>query len=432
MQSAAYKSVPLRIFNKPPDGVKRRGSSGYMPLRLKSTLREHKIPIKTWGAALVQESGRYAGEAFSGAAANQIINWGLMPKNTSLESLKAQTAAFLRKHGVPEAEIKDAWKVIQQDELVAIKPRGGTRGADPKVFPEIEPEEDQLPELQMLSQQARKHFKLFRDPFRDDVQGPEDVFLSTEQQYIRESMFQAAKHGGFLAVIGESGAGKTTLRRDLLTRIEQNNEPITVIQPRIIDKRKMSAGAICDAIIRDISSEPPKQSLEAKARQIERLLTGSSRAGNTHVLIIEEAHDITIYVLKLLKRFWELEDGFRKLLAIILIGQTELSSLLDERQNWEAREVIRRCEIAVLQPLNGDMEDYLRLKFKRVSMQLSDIFESDAFDAIRERLTIQRRGSSQTISMHYPLVVNAVVIKALNLAAELGAAKISADIVREV
>ena len=101
----------------------------------------------------------------------------------------------------------------------------------------------------MLSQKAKKHFKLFVDPFIDDVQKPEDVFLSPEQIYIRESMFYVAQHGGFLAVIGESGAGKTTLRRDLIDRIQRENHTITTIQPQIIDKSRLTAGSLCEAII---------------------------------------------------------------------------------------------------------------------------------------------------------------------------------------
>ncbi|MCI0438250.1 MAG: AAA family ATPase, partial [Chloroflexi bacterium] len=207
---------------------------------------------------------------------------------------------------------------------------------------------------------------------------------------------------------------------------------ISCIMPRTIDKGRLTAGAICDAIIADISQEHPRRSLEGKARQIEQLLTGSSRAGHSHVLLIEEAHDLTVNTLKYLKRFWELEDGFRKLLSIILIGQPELKAKLDERQNWEAREVIRRCEIAEVSPLNGDLEDYLSLKFKRMSKRLEDIFEPDAFDAMRQRLTLQSRSTKQPISMLYPLVVNNLVVKTMNLAAEIGATRISADLVKGV
>ncbi len=39
----------------------------------------------------------------------------------------------------------------------------------------------------------------------------------------------------------------------------------------------------------------------------------ASKGGQRHVLIIEEAHDLSVHTLKYLKRFWELEDGFKKL-----------------------------------------------------------------------------------------------------------------------
>lgn len=284
----------------------------------------------------------------------------------------------------------------------------------------------------MLSATAKRHFHLFKDPFVDDVQSADDVYLSGEHRYIREAMYHAAKHGGFIAIIGESGAGKTTLRRDLIDRIAREQQPISVIQPRIIDKGRLTAGAICDAIICDVSQETPKQKLEAKARQIERLLTGSSRAGNRHVLMIEEAHDLSIQTLKYLKRFWELEDGFQKLLAIVLVGQPELKGKLDERQNWEAREVIRRCEIAELQPLNGDLQHYIALKFQRIGKEVGELLEDDAYDALRDRLTLRRRSSGEVLSMLYPLVVNNAITKALNLAAEIGAPKVSAEIIKEV
>ena len=74
--------------------------------------------------------------------------------------------------------------------------------------------------------------------------------------------------------------------------------------------------------------------------------------GFAHVLIIEEAHDLSIATLKYLKRFWELEDGLKKLLSILLIGQTELAGKLDESKNYEAREIIRRMELLKIEPLS--------------------------------------------------------------------------------
>ena len=395
-----------------------RRTRPYTPLKAKKLLNTLQTPQ----AALARELN------LSDDTVSQILLRDLWPARTPERSLREDIITFLRKQGAAESDIEVAF---EQDDG-PYQPRDSWQRHTRPVRANAPIAEDfQLPENEMLTQQARRHFTLFRDPFQEDVQGAEDVFLSAEHRYVREAMYTTAKHGGFLAVIGESGAGKTVLRRDLLDRIRREQQPITCVQPRIIDKERLTAGAICDAIIADVSQERPRRSLEDKARQIERLLIGSSRAGNSHVLLIEEAHDLYVQTLKYLKRFYELEDGFRKLLSIILIGQPELKAKLDERQNWQAREVIRRCEIAELQPLDGELEGYLTLKMKRLNKRLEDIFEKDAFDAIRTRLTLVR-GNKETIGFHYPLVVNNLVVKCMNLAAEVGAARISGDIVKEV
>ena len=53
----------------------------------------------------------------------------------------------------------------------------------------------------MLSPAAKRHFKIFRDPFQDDVNSPDDVYLSDEQRYILEAMLQTAKAGGIITAV---------------------------------------------------------------------------------------------------------------------------------------------------------------------------------------------------------------------------------------
>lgn len=360
----------------------------------------------------------------------QIVSRDVWPRRLDQYAMRREIEMFLRERGATEIQIQEAFEINDGPD----RPRS-TRQSFTRVGRALAPTAQQIqPEKEMLTQDAKQHFKLFRDPFQHDVQGPEDVYLARGQHYVREAMFQAARHGGFLAVVGESGAGKSVLRRDLIDRIQRDHEPVTVVMPRIIAKERLSAGAICDAIIQDVSQERPSQSLEAKARQIERLLSNASRAGQHHVLVIEEAHDLAISTIKYLKRFWEIEDGFRRLLAIILIGQPELGVKLDERVNWDAREVIRRLEVAELKPLDDHLGDYISFKFKRVGKELSDLFEADAFDAIRNLLILrgEHRGKTYERRNDYPLGVHNVVVKAMNKAAELGAPKIDAEVVQEV
>lgn len=405
-------------------------AASYMPINLKAVLARIGVSQEQWARAVKQGRGRVRGKPLSVSAVAQILNWNVWPRLTDKADIKRQTEEFLRARDVPDEIIRTVWQEDIYDDARHMKPAGYHWRSNKPV-----PVESEIPhlEVEMLTTAARKHFEIFRDPFVDDVQSPDDVFLSAEQRYIREAMYTTAKHGGFLAIVGESGAGKTTLRRDLLDRIAREKLPVVPIMLEVFDKGKASAASISEAIVRQLSPHQKlRQKLEGQARQVRDVLTGSSRAGNSHVLIIEEAHDLQISALKQLKRFWELEDGFKKLLAIVLLGQPELKGMLDERVNYEAREVIRRCEVAELMPLNGNLEEYIALKLKRIAKKTTDVFAKDAFDAMRTRLTMKRRGSDSPISMLYPLVVNNLITRAMNLCADMGVEKIDAEVVKGV
>jgi type II secretory pathway predicted ATPase ExeA len=401
------------------------------PYRLLAILTRFQIAHGDLRKRLLYTDGKCKGNPMSPSSLSLLLSRQQWPKTLDEASAKATVATFLQELGVPEHLIEQAWEIDGYDDSQTSSNNpddDGERLGGPA--PVAAPFE--LPEAEMLSPAARQHFNLTRHPFVDDVQGPQDVYLSKDQRYIRESMYYAAKHAGLIAIVGESGSGKSTLRRDLVDRIRRDNEPIIVIQPQAIDKKELSATHICDAIIADLSTEPAKQSLEAKARQIQRILASSAKGGNSHCLVIEEAHDLSIHTLKYLKRFWELEDGFKKLIGIIMIGQPELGDRLDERRNYDARELIRRTEVATLRPLNGNLEEYIGLKLKRIGVKLDDIFEADAFDAIRNRLTRRRVGTNEVESHLYPLVVHNLIAKCMNAAVDLGLPKVNAQLVARV
>jgi len=303
------------------------------------------------------------------------------------------------------------------------------------VKPEMQPDKLTITwEVTMLTPEAKKLFRLFKDPFIDDIQSEADLFMSEEHRYIEAAMLDAARHSGFLAVIGDVGSGKSTIRKKVFSQLKRDNN-VLIISPRCIDKSQLTASSICDAVIRDISSENPKNRLEDKTRQVIRLLTERADSSQRHCLFIEEAHDLKVQTLKYLKRFYELEElenGFRRLLGIIMVGQLEMKRKLDERSSFDAREVIRRCQIVELGPLDGagDLEKYLTLKFKRAGIEIATIFENDAYPALRERMSVTN-GKSK-ISHLYPLLINNYTAKALNLAAQLGQKKVTAEVVYEV
>lgn len=294
-----------------------------------------------------------------------------------------------------------------------------------------------------LSRDAREHFKLPRDPFTDEMREDKDVFLSDNIRYVRAQVRQTAEHGGMLAVSGESGAGKSTIRQDLESWVQAFSKPIIIISPfselgmegNKPTGKPLKAQNIIESIIQTLNPfEAPRRSAEARSRQMHKMLCDSARAGYKHVLIIEEAHRLSIPTIKHLKQFYELQDGFTKLISVIMIGQPELEGRLSE-SNPEVREVVQRCELVRLHALDEDLEGYIKHKFDRVGMDYKTIIDNTGIDELRSRLRTSDtvgRGSSRavkTISLCYPLAVNNLLSCAMNLATSIHAPIVNADMV---
>ena len=361
----------------------------------------------------------------SEATMAQLLNHHVWPSKPDRELLSTSIELELKKAGVP-------WNVG----LIEIVP-AVLAASDKTITLE---ETTMLLRKTSLSPAAKQHFKLFKSPFDEDVQEAADVFSTPANRYVREYLWQTAKVGGFVAIVGESGAGKSTLRKELEDRVLRESAPIVLIQPYVLGMedsdgkgKTLKSSAIADALITEIApNERPKSSMEAKSRQLHRILRDSRRSGFSHCLIIEEAHALNTHTLKHLKRFLELEDGFNRLLSIILIGQTELKTKLSGRCP-DVREVVQRCDLVELQPLDAHLSEYIKFKFSRVGVELDAVFEKDALDGIVSRLIFSKQGknSRETVSLMYPLMVNNLVTASMNQAALLGFDKVSGDLIRE-
>lgn len=291
---------------------------------------------------------------------------------------------------------------------------------------------------QVLTYNAKQHFRLFRDPFADDViESIEDIFVTPDIRYVRESLYQTASHGGFIAIVGESGSGKTTLRRDMKKWIYHEKLPIIVIEPYVIGMednnakgRTLKAANIVESIIKCVApQERIKCSLEARYRQLHQILIQSSRSGVRHVLVIEEAHSLPISTLKHLKRFFELEDGFKKLLSVILIGQPELKIKLSSH-HYDVREVFQRCEVIELLPIEQDLEEFINFKFLRAGKNARDIMDVNIVGAIRMWFMVRSKHGQSSLS--YPLSIGNLLIAAMNFTAEIGAPLVNEDVIKEI
>jgi type II secretory pathway predicted ATPase ExeA len=361
-------------------------------------------------------------------AFNKLVNLGQWPKDAErCERIKQSLQALLP---------VDLALVIQNPG------QGSNHTSTPEATPEKET--DMLLQKQSLSSAAREHFGIIRHPFEQDITEARDIWASKHIRYIRESIWQAAKHGGaFIGLIGESGSGKTTLVADFKDRLQREGKNVVIIEPSVLymedndaKGRTLKSAQIIEAIVSTLApTEKLRRSPEARDRQMRQLLTSGYRSGQRHVLLIEEAHCMPTHTLKHLKRFLELLDGLAPLLSIVLVGQPELRQRLGVH-NANVREVAQRIEFIELHALDNDLAAYLKFKFERVELDVSKVLAPNAIDALRERLTFGKRATAQgkptAVSLSYPLAVANAVIAAMNAAAALGAPVVDAAIVKDI
>lgn len=404
-------------------------------LKLKAVMDTHGVTNRALAAEL----------AISDAAISLFLNHGATPKRITARDFQAGVGVALAHLGIPADEL--GIEVFEQVEVEVVA--GCSNTPQPGSVVNETMEVDMLIRKQRLTQEARDLYKLSRDPFADEVSAAEDVFLSPRHREILNDMESAFLHGRFMAVVGESGCGKTTLRELCEERVARSGAEVVIIRPYSVigmeendtKGKTLKSAQIIEAILQTLAPGVKMfRSAEARQRQMHNMLLESYRAGKRHCLVIDEAHALPTPTLKHLKRLREnTKSGMTMLLGVLLLGQPELLGRLRE-DDPGVREVVQRCELVTFPPIDRHLEEYLSHRFSRVGITRYDqVFEADAAAAIAAKLTLsknveKRIGGHATAeksitSLVYPLAVNNVATAALNLAASLGAPKVTATIV---
>lgn len=414
-----------------------------------------RLMLGTTAAALgvtVTEMANAAGISRT-AIANLMSNeW---PVKTDAEAIKKALASLLEERGgTPDQVAALFWAQghgnadFTKAAAAANKPETDRHGYELDAHgeriqkPKPEEEQNMLMAKQTLGRAALKAFGIFSNPFDGEVTTDEQMFSSPEIAYVREACLQAALGQRFVAVVAESGAGKTTILADLESRLARDSKQVIIIKPWVMgmedsDSRgkTLKAADILASIVTTLDplAKVP-MTLQARSNKAKDLLARSVEAGFSHLLMIEEAHCMPDATLKHLKRLHEMRLGRRALLGILLIAQTELQLKLDPRRA-SLREVTQRIEIVQLMPLDADLDDYLAHRARAAGKPLEHFITTDGVNEIRARLTVVKPapgGKSQATSLLYPLAVNNLMTAALNVAADLGAPVVNRDVVRAV
>ncbi len=151
---------------------------------------------------------------------------------------------------------------------------------------------------------------------------------SRHQEGLAHLLYGITRGGGFVALTGEVGTGKTTLCQCLLQQLPDEVDLALVLNPRLNAVELLAT--ICDELA--IAYNKYRQTLKYLVDSLNDHLLEAHAKGRRTVLMIDEAQNLSFPVLEQIRLLTNLETSKQKLLQIILVGQPELQEMLASPQ----------------------------------------------------------------------------------------------------
>lgn len=212
-----------------------------------------------------------------------------------------------------------------------------------------------------------------------------------------DALIYVLTHGegveGIVKVIGEEGSGKSTLCRLLMKRLPPN------IQTIYFAKRDLSREELLHSLAEELKFEVASDQtsavlVPATVCDLKNALIEKYASGGQVVLLVDEAHTLARETLEALGLLYDVESARRKLLQIVLFGQSELENTLALPSMRQFKD--RVAHHFLMRPFSAQaVEDYLRFRMHAAGYRGPDIFSSQAVRLI----TVASGGLLQRINM---------------------------------
>lgn len=205
----------------------------------------------------------------------------------------------------------------------------------------------------------KKFFGLQENPFNVNPD-PRYLFVTPHTEEALSCLtYGIQSRKGFILLTGEVGTGKTTLINKLLEWLHRGNCPTAFIfNPRL------SEDQFFDFMMADLGISCDTRSKSQVLLRLNQWLMERYRAGETAVLIVDEAQNLSSAVLEEIRLLTNLETYTEKLLQIVLSGQPELETKLKQPELRQLRQRITlRSKTYPLtsQETNGYISSRLRI-----------------------------------------------------------------------
>jgi general secretion pathway protein A len=239
------------------------------------------------------------------------------------------------------------------------------------------------------------HFGLRELPF-SIAPDPRFLFMSARhREALAHLVYGVGEHGGFVQLTGEVGTGKTSVCRCLLEQLPPKVDLALVLNPRVSPLELLAT--LCDEL--RIPYPAGTTSSKDLVDRLHRHLLEAHAAGRRTVLIIDEAQNLSPDVLEEVRLLTNLETTRQKLLQVILIGQPELTAILNQPK---LRQLAQRITARYhLEPLSSsETRAYVRHRLA-VAGRGRPVFTEIAFRVLHRR------------SRGIPRLINSVADRAL-------------------
>ncbi len=171
------------------------------------------------------------------------------------------------------------------------------------------------------------YFGLKEKPF-SIAPDPRYLYMSERhREALAHLLYGVSSDGCFILLTGDVGTGKTTVGRCFLAQLPDNTDVAFIVNPRLTVLELLET--ICEEF--GISLDNRKQSVKSYIDRLNIYLLKAHANGRNSALLIDEAQSLSLPLLEQLRLLTNLETNQKKLLKIMLLGQSELRDKLTQQ-----------------------------------------------------------------------------------------------------
>jgi type II secretory pathway predicted ATPase ExeA len=219
-------------------------------------------------------------------------------------------------------------------------------------------------------------FRLRDNPFNVSPD-PRYLFLTKQiEETLSSLMYAVQTRKGIVTLTGEVGTGKTTLVNRLLDWLHQRGT-----RTAFLFNSRMNSNQFFDFVLAEFEIHCESSSKSRQLMKLNQWLLDRFRAGETAVLIVDEAQNLTFPVLEEIRMLTNLETSTEKLLQIVLSGQPEFEEKLNLPQLRQLRQrIMIRCKTSPL--TKEETHDYILERLKIAGADGQPIFSPAAIETV--------------------------------------------------